>query len=1383
MRKSLTLFFVIICVSLVNAAQTPKPELPSKFKTSGSNAARTQVQSSGPERFSGNQKNLLTTQSPSNRIEAGPTGDTYSLAPLVQDGELAYFMTDAGQATSHQYDESWKTMGKNQYGTSGGNFLVLEKTNDLGNGEVQITVQVTAVNAQNAEEPWVDTGFSGSGLETWRLDVGTSFGGSNPIEPDSPFEVTASGVSLYDSAGESLGDFDINDTSNSGGLSGGALIGLADDADIAGFDLSTMVMYWNIKIEPDVGGFPVTAGQSGAWYDPSHNGEGFFLQVLSETEAVVFWFSYDKNGNQFWMFGIGNIEGSKITFPALESPNGGKFGPGFDPQDVEYPVWGSLEFDFSTCNSATANYSGPPEFGTGVLNLTRLTTLWGFDCQGNDSNPPSTGNGFLSGGFSGSWFDISHNGEGFVVEVLNETTAVVIWFTYDTEGNPAWILGSGEIDGATIIVNEFQTTSGGVFGPGFNPDDVEYKLWGPAVYTFGSCGESSAAGNMRYVPPVGFGIESNQFLYRLVSISGLQCDFLTDTYSVQGTMNVAENIFLDGDVNDPNVPEVSNDLDAPNAQQLVPPAKVAGFVTAVPTEEEGDRFANEIDEWDVYVLAIRAGESISLNISDWDSTDKESIDLDLYLVNVKDPETVVDSSESVDQTEWVTAPEDGNYFVSINAYSGTSNYLLRSGQSAPPVAAKLSASAEMATGELIAALKPQNGIAFANHQNTYKSRIEKLEKENALSRIEVGENGEILYSVNTARIDHLVPHPLTLIGRGSISPEDWQVIKAAKVLSASGDYRWAGPNYIQHQMATPNDPGYAHQWHYSLIRLPQAWDTTTGSSDIIVAVVDSGVYDHPDLVSNVNYSLGYDFVSSTLNSGDGDGMDTDARDPGKLFPSLADYVSHGTHVAGTVGANSNNGTGVAGVNWDVTLMPVRVLGNDTQGSCWDITNGMKWSGRLANSSGTLPAKAADVINMSLGGTEACFGSQEIVDQLVAKNIVVIAAAGNENNSIPIYPASLANVISVSATTLTDELAPYSSYGSHVDVAAPGGDNEIDSNNDSNPDGVLSTVMLIEVGTSTLTNTYGFLPGTSMASPHISGIAALMKSVYPDMGPTEFYTAISSGQITLDLAQNGSTNKDPQFGYGRIDAQKAINWAVEQSQGSPGDAFLTSSISAANFGSNQQSIDFVISKGGEGAITVAGGEDTETWMQVLAVSTDDDGLGTYRISVDRSGLIDGSYSGWVGIDGSDGSKIWISVAMQVGDKVAGEAGYLYALLLDSWTYGNVKQWDGLAISGDYTITLDSNPPGTYFMMVGSDIDNDGTVCDPGEFCQAYPLNSQASEIIVAGSNVQLGNFTLGFPGDTDDGNVSSAMLGADPAEDPDTLEIMARIGTTGIARRR
>ena len=155
-------------------------------------------------------------------------------------------------------------------------------------------------------------------------------------------------------------------------------------------------------------GFVVSAGQTGSWYNPSRDGEGFFLQVLSDTEVVVYWFTYDSEGKQVWMTGVGLIEGNKITFPELVAPVGGKFGPDFNPDDVSYPVWGSLKFTFSDCDSAEVGYDGPKGFGDGDLDVVRLTGLWGLGCRGNQVPNVSTGRGFLSAGFSGSWYDITH---------------------------------------------------------------------------------------------------------------------------------------------------------------------------------------------------------------------------------------------------------------------------------------------------------------------------------------------------------------------------------------------------------------------------------------------------------------------------------------------------------------------------------------------------------------------------------------------------------------------------------------------------------------------------------------------------------------------------------------------------------------------------------------------------------------------------------------------------------------------------------------------------------------------------------------------------------------------------------------------------------------
>jgi serine protease len=449
-------------------------------------------------------------------------------------------------------------------------------------------------------------------------------------------------------------------------------------------------------------------------------------------------------------------------------------------------------------------------------------------------------------------------------------------------------------------------------------------------------------------------------------------------------------------------------------------------------------------------------------------------------------------------------------------------------------------------------------------------------------------------------------------------------------------------------------------------------------------------------------------------------------------------------VAGTVGAETNNSLGVSGVNWDVTIMPLRVLGVSGDGTCFDINESLRWAGRMSNGSGRLPPRQADVINLSLGGTSACPGAQDLMNQLASRKIIVIAAAGNDGTTNPGYPASLSQVISVSATTFADELAPYSTYGVNVDIAAPGGDSSADRNNDNWPDGVLSTLLTIKVGSAEQVTDYDFLNGTSMAAPHVAGVAALMKSVYAGLGATEFTNAVTSGGITVDLAQNGVTTRDDKFGYGRIDALKAVQWAVSADQGQQTSAFMSSSASALDFGSSLQTLDLLVEKGGSGTLNVTNVGWSENWMSVTGVGLDSSGFGRYRISIDRSGLIEGQYSAKLQIDANNGSQLTISILMRVGQNVAGQAGYVYALLLDQWTTQNVKFTEGPQVGSGFDVDLEDLPPGTYYLMVSTDIDNDNTVCDEGELCEFYPNNSVIDGIVITDSNINLGTFRMGFP---------------------------------------
>ncbi len=358
---------------------------------------------------------------------------------------------------------------------------------------------------------------------------------------------------------------------------------------------------------------------------------------------------------------------------------------------------------------------------------------------------------------------------------------------------------------------------------------------------------------------------------------------------------------------------------------------------------------------------------------------------------------------------------------------------------------------------------------------------------------------------------------------------------AAEMMARDPEIEYAEPDRIMTHMATANDPYYAQQWHYTDtvggLRLPTAWDKSTGTG-VVVAVIDTGYRPHADM-SGQNLA-GYDFISTAAIGNDGNGRDSDASDPGDWVAagecgagSPASGSSwHGTHVAGTIAAKTNNSLGVAGVAYNAKIVPVRVLGK-CGGYTSDIADAITWSSGGTVSGVPANANKAKVLNLSLGGGGACdTTTQTAINGARSRGSVVVVAAGNDNMNVSnASPANCSGVIAVAATGKTGGRASYSNYGTLVDVAAPGGD------------GSYSVISTLNSGTSSPgSDNYAGYQGTSMATPHVAGVAALMFAAKSTLTPDQVESMLKSTTRAFPATCSGC-------GTGIVDATAAVNAAL------------------------------------------------------------------------------------------------------------------------------------------------------------------------------------------------------------------------------------------------
>jgi len=390
-------------------------------------------------------------------------------------------------------------------------------------------------------------------------------------------------------------------------------------------------------------------------------------------------------------------------------------------------------------------------------------------------------------------------------------------------------------------------------------------------------------------------------------------------------------------------------------------------------------------------------------------------------------------------------------------------------------------------------------------------------------------------------------------------PPTKTVAEMVEIYSKNPLVEYAEPNYIMHTAMVPNDPLYQYQWHFDDdntintggastnpyggtngggIRMEEAWDSETGDASVVVAVIDSGVaYENfavpsyelstiasgvtayeqaPDLV-NTNFVAGYDYIHNDTHPNDNN--------------------SHGTHVSGTIAQSTNNSLGVAGMGTNTSIMPVKVLDQAGCGTTSTVADGINFA----------VSNGAKVINLSLTSSAPTTTIENAVANAYNNGVVVVAASGNGGSNSVGYPAAYDNyVIAVGSTRYDETLSYYSNYGSSLDVVAPGGDTGEDQNEDGYADGVVQNtfesyndrkpycVSPNDVEADPTDFGYWFYQGTSMAAPHVAGLAALLLAADPTLTPDQVRTAI---QTTAE--DKGTAGWDQYYGHGLIDAEAAL----------------------------------------------------------------------------------------------------------------------------------------------------------------------------------------------------------------------------------------------------
>jgi len=823
------------------------------------------------------------------------------------------------------------------------------------------------------------------------------------------------------------------------------------------------------------------------------------------------------------------------------------------------------------------------------------------------------------------------------------------------------------------------------------------------------------------------------------------------SYSLSGSIIIEPDTGVDDDVEQQFSDFISFNGTLDDAQIIANPVRLGGYLSGrqgeyLSANSEGISYAQDLNDY--FRVSLIEDQAVNLNLfhAENDVAHQGVINVSLSLMLVDFPEDVVAALvvENTGEIE-VVSPETGEYYIQLSALENTSVPLLYTLSLSHPLEGNalysgISINSNFVEDELIVKFKEPVGVESSLQNNRSFRSVRQAKVSNFEQANQLKLDRKVGLEAYVFKVDAEAEAEVEAESKGFSFEQEfsqrtlsikqrakWRLLQAISDIEADKDVLYAEPNYIRYATSIPpNDPEYPRQWSLPMISLPGAWQVSTGEN-VTIAVIDTGInLNHEDLVQNIS-DQGFDFISNVASAGDGDGADADPSDLGSSF--------HGSHVAGIIASRGNNNLGISGIAYEASIMPLRVLGVNDLGDDSNIANAILYAAGLTNSSGQLPSARADIINLSLGGPDISITLRNAVEQAIEQGVVVIAAAGNESTSDEFYPAAYDDVVGVSSVNEEKQRSSFSNFGDYVDVTAPGGTGFSGELFDGFQDGILSTLQ---------DNEYGELKGTSMAAPHVAGVAALMKSVNGSLDHTSFLLALNSGLLTDELPETSLNNF---FGNGLINAAKAVSWAYDPDEESIPTTLVFYPNSFSFLGANTDSL-LTITNAGAGSIDVSNLSASDDWIDFRPENIDSFGLGTYHVGIDSSAIVFNTVKvGTISFDFQENDnpvetqtlKVFVSKTLPGDDSV----GLIHIYLEKPGGDGIYTSIGGVLNQGVYSYQFNDIPEGEYYIKASTDNDGDGEVSDKGEAVGQYPVIANPRLIQVEANMTGL-DFEVAYP---------------------------------------